>query len=266
MKFKTKVEKKEKGIVEVLVTMDFSEVEKNKTEALKNISKDAKIDGFRKGKIPTDVLEKQLGEGTVLQEAANITINNVFADILKKENLHMIGYPAISVTKLASGNDFEFKIEMTVYPEIKLPDYKKIAKKFKKEGTEVTDKDFEKLEKNVLDVYNRQQNNPHICEDDNCQHEEKEEEKKDIKKATKLTDEIVKTFGPFESVADFRKQMKVDLQREKEYRAIEKLRGEISEEILKELKGVDVPEMLVNVELDKMIAYMKDAAMKYSLK
>jgi len=265
MKFKTKIEKKEKSIVEVRVVMDFSEVENKKEEALKLMSKDIKIDGFRQGKVPQEVIEKHLGEQAVLQEAAQLVINDVFPEILEKEKLKMIGYPAISVTKLAPANDFEFKIEMTVYPEVKLPDYKKIAGKIKKEVVKVTPEDFKKMEENVLNVYNKQQESLKSNQKEDDEKNKKEKETKFSPQATKLTDEIVKTFGPFKNVAEFKKAITHDLEHEKEHRAIEKQRGQISEALLKELK-IEVPEMLINVELDKMIAYVKDEAQKYGIK
>ena len=276
IKFKTKVEKKDKGVVFVDVAIDFKEVEKKKDDALKKVAKDVKIDGFREGKVPADILKKQIGEQAILQEASQLVINEVFPEILKKEKLHMLGYPAISVTKLAVGNDFEFKIELTVYPEIKLPDYQKIVAKIKKDKVEVIDDDFKKVEENILNIYNRQQQVPaHSCNDENCQEDhtkekdskdnQKKSDKKTTKKATKLTDEIVKTFGPFKSVADFREQMKADLQREKEMQVIGNHRQKIVEAILEKTE-FSVPEILINVELDKMIAYMKDEVMKHGIK
>ena len=74
--------------------------------------------------------------------------------------------------------------------------------------------------------------------------EKKEKQKKDEKKleAKKLTDEIVKTFGPFKSVEDFRKQMEGDLQREKEMQVIGDHRQKIVEAILEKTE-CSVPEI-----------------------
>jgi trigger factor len=128
MKFETKIEKKEKGIISVKVKMSFTEVEKKREDVVKDFANNTEIEGFRKGKAPVEVVEKKIGEAKIIQEASQKVINDVFPEILKKEKIQIIGYPSISVTKLAPGNDFEFTIEMTTYPEVKLPDYKKIAK------------------------------------------------------------------------------------------------------------------------------------------
>lgn len=271
MKFKTKIEKKDKGLVLIDVSLDFQEVEKKKKDALAKMAQDIKIDGFREGKVPADVLEKQIGENAILQEAAQLAINEVFPEILKKEKLHMLGYPAISVTKLAAGNDFEFKVELTIYPEITLPDYQNIVAKIKRDKVAVNNDDLKKVEKNILNLYNRQQSGPkHTCGDSSCKidhsSKSKTEEKPEIKKpeAQELTDEIVKTFGPFESVDDFKKKMEGDLKREKENQVIGQHRQKIMEAILEKTE-FSVPEILINVELDKMIAYMKEEVQKHGI-
>ncbi len=256
MEFKTKIEKKEKGIIEVMVTMPFSEVKKNEDKAVEYLSSQTEIEGFRKGKAPKDVVEAKLGKDKILQEAAQQTINQVFTEVLQKEKLNMIGYPAISVVKLAEGNDFEFKVELTVYPEVKLPDYKKIVKGVKKEKVgEVTKEDLEKVEKNLLDMQNKMALQGQ---------ENKDEKKQDQKEVTELTDDFVKKLGPFKNVAEFKEKIKEDLKMEKENQSVMNHREGIVEGILKET-DFSVPELLVNAELDKIIAQLKDDVTKNGL-
>ncbi len=253
MKFKTEVERKKNSIVEVKVKMDFSEVEKRKEVVLEKLAGEVEVEGFRKGKAPKDVVEKKLGEERILQEASQEVINEVFPEILKKEKIQIIGYPSITVTKLAPGNDFEFSAEMAVYPEVKLPDYKKIAKSIKKEVRKVGKEDIEKVEKNLIDMQNHMAQNHEHREGEKCDHEHKE--------VKELTDDFVKQLGPFKDVTDFRKRLEEDLKKEAEAEAVAKHRGEIAEAILKEVK-MEVPEILINAELDKIIAQMKDDMMR----
>ncbi len=252
MKFKIKIEKKGKGIIAVAVNMPFSEVEKNKELIIESLLKSVEIEGFRKGKAPKETVVAKIGEAKILQDASQETINQVFPEILKKEKLQMIGYPSISVTKLASGNDFEFQIEMTVYPEVELPDYKKIAKGIKKDELEkVSDDEISKVEKNLIDMQNQmsQQSN------------HKEGEKFEHKKEKELTDDFVKQLGAFENVSDFKKKLKEDLEKEKSSQVLSKHRGQIAEGILEELK-LELPELLINAELDKITAQMQDDMQK----
>jgi trigger factor len=254
MKFETKIEKKEKGIIAVIVKMPFSEIEKKREEVIKKLSENADIEGFRKGRAPIDVIEKKIGEAKILQETSQEVINDVFPEILKKEKLQIIGYPSISVTKLAAGNDFEFTVEMTVYPEVELPDYKKIAKGIKKEESSVTDEDVRKVEENLLAMQNQMAHQGH-------EHKEGEDTKCDHQDSKELTDDFVKQLGPFENVADFREKLKKDLKVEKDAQAVSKHREEIAEGILTEVK-MDVPEILLNAELDKIMATLKDDIQK----
>jgi trigger factor len=248
MKFETKIEKKEKGIISVEVKMPFTEVEKKREEVVKQFADSVEIEGFRKGKAPVEIVEKKIGEAKILQEASQKVINDIFPEILKKEKIQIIGYPSISVTKLAPGNDFEFSIEMTTYPEVKLPDYKKIAKGIKKDKAKVGDEDIKKVEENLLAMQNQMAHGKHEHKDgEKCEHKEDKE----------LTDDFVKQLGPFKNVSEFREKLKEDLQKEKEAQVTSKHRGDIAEKILKELK-MDIPEILVNAELDKIMAQIQD--------
>jgi trigger factor len=250
MKFETKVEKKEGSVVLVGVKMPFAEVEKKKGGVIEKLAENVEIEGFRKGKAPKDVVIKKLGESKILQEASQEVINEVFPEILKKEKLQIIGYPAISVTKLAPENDFEFTVEMAIYPEVKLPDYKKIAKAIKREVKKVGEEDIKKVEDNLIAMQNQMNAHNHDHKDgEKCDHDHEE--------VKELTDDFVKQLGPFENVADFKKKLEEDLKKEAETAAVAEHRGKIAEAILKEIK-MDVPEILVNAELDKIIAQMKD--------
>lgn len=257
MEFKTKIEKKEKGITVVHVTMDFNIVKNKSEKTFKKLAKNIEVEGFRKGNIPEKILKEKISDSLVLQESAQEVINEVFSEILKKEKLQIIGFPAINVTKLAEGNDFEFTIEMTVYPEVKLPDYKKIAAAIKEEKKEIGDEDLKAVEKNVLDMINHQEHHK------NHGSEHKEGEKVE-EKYKELTDEVVAMVGPFKSVEDFRAKVKEDLIKESDVRAIMDKRGKIAEAILAKTK-MDVPEILVNAELDKILAQLKDDVQKHGI-
>jgi FKBP-type peptidyl-prolyl cis-trans isomerase (trigger factor) len=249
MKFETKIEKKDKGIIAVSVTMPFAEVEKNRETVIDRMIENIEIEGFRKGKAPRETAIAKVGEGKIMQEASQETINQVFPEMLKKEKIQIIGYPSISVTKLTAGNDFEFTVEMAVYPEVTLPDYKKIAKAIKIDAVKnIDDTEVAKVEKNLLDMQN------HMSHQN---HDHKEGEKCEQAEVTELTDDFVKQLGPFENVSDFKKKLQEDLEKEAEDQVVSKHRGDIAEAILKELT-LDLPELLVNAELDKITAQMQD--------
>ncbi len=256
MEFKTKVEKKEKGIVVINVTMPFAEVKAREEKAYKYLSEKTEIEGFRKGNVPKDILIKKVGQEVFLQQCAEQAVNDAFPEILKKEQLQMIGYPAINITSLGEEKDLEFAIELTVYPEVKLPDYKTIAKNTEKTPVaEVTKEDLEKVEKNLLEMQNKMKHQ---------EHQHKDGEKCDHKDDTALTDEFISKIGNFKTVDEFRKKAKEDIYIQKNNDIKLENREKIVENILKDTK-VEVPEILINLELDKIIASTKETIKQHGL-
>jgi trigger factor len=130
-----KVEKKEleKSQIELTVELSVEELKPYiKLGALK-VSKEVKIDGFRPGKIPYEVLKGKIGEQSILEEGARIAINKTIDQVIK-ENMkegQAVGQPQVNITKLAPDNPLEYKIVFAIIPEIKLGDYKNAKVKIK---------------------------------------------------------------------------------------------------------------------------------------
>jgi len=97
--------------------------------AVKEFSEKAEMDGFRKGKIPEDILIKNIGLGAVLEKMAVIALEKEYPKIISEHKIRAIGRPEITLTKLVENNPLGFKIKTSVLPEVTLPDYKNIAKK-----------------------------------------------------------------------------------------------------------------------------------------
>ncbi|MEK9181777.1 MAG: trigger factor [Patescibacteria group bacterium] len=105
------------------------------TRALKRLGENLKIDGFRKGKIPEHILLAKIPEMTILEEMAQVALNEHYPKILEAEKIDAIGQPMISITKLARKNPLGFKIKTAELGEIKLPDYKNIAREINSKVT-----------------------------------------------------------------------------------------------------------------------------------
>jgi FKBP-type peptidyl-prolyl cis-trans isomerase (trigger factor) len=227
--------------------------EKFRTHAMKHVSEHVEVPGFRKGKVPADVLEKHVSPMAVLQEMADHAFNEFYPKMLDEHKIDAIGNPAIQVTKIAAGNPLGFTIRTATMPEVTLPDYKAIAKKEgKKVETEVTD---EELEKAITELkkMRAQQEKP---QSETATEEVKEGEEKKEEVLPELTDEYVKALGPFENVADFKTKFRENLKNEKEHREHEKNRLAIIEKILGETK-VEVPSLLIESELNRMLYQMQ---------
>jgi len=105
--------------------------------------KDAKYDGFRKGKAPRAVVEKELGEEKILANAAELAINEGYGKAIRENKINAASQPAVHIHKLAKGVPFIFCARVAVLPAIILPDYKKIAESVERKEIFVEDKEVE---------------------------------------------------------------------------------------------------------------------------
>jgi len=87
------------------------------------------IKGFRKGKVPQDILEKQVGKARLFEEAGYIAIEKTYKAIFKEHDLNPVGSPKVEIKKCAPGNPLLFSITIALVPEVVLPDYHALAKK-----------------------------------------------------------------------------------------------------------------------------------------
>src|SRR3990167_5510783 len=130
---KINTKKLPKSEIEIEGELDAETFENYFKQALKKIGETVKLDGFRSGKIPESVLLSNVPEIKILEEMAQMALNDYYPKILsgeiENEKIDAISQPQISITKLARKNPLGFKIKTAVLPEIKLPDYKDIAKK-----------------------------------------------------------------------------------------------------------------------------------------
>lgn len=107
---------------------------------LQNLTKTAKIDGFRKGKVPVKEVERRYGKA-VRQEVLGDMMQRSFFEAVNEKELRPAGMPNIQPKDDVEGASFEFTATFEVYPEIKLPDFSKL--KIEKEVASIEDKDID---------------------------------------------------------------------------------------------------------------------------
>ncbi len=108
-------------------------LETYRKKAVARLASEVKIDGFRDGKVPESVLKQKVGDAVILEEMAEMAIQEAYPKIIEEHKLDTIGRPKVKITKLAPGNPLGFTIETAVMPEVKLPDYKKIIHETREE-------------------------------------------------------------------------------------------------------------------------------------
>ena len=266
---KIKINKLPKSEVEIEGEIEPAIFESYFTKAVKKIGQNFQLPGFRQGKVPEQVLLKNVPEMHILEEMAELALSEEYPKIIAENKIDAISRPAISITKLARNNPLGFKIRTAVMPDLKLPDYKKLARVVlaglteEDKKTEVTD---EELENTVLDIRKSRAQKVKMKDATSPQPSPGEERGKPGGEVLpELTDEFVKSLGPFENVADFKQKLRENLKLEKENQNKEKTRLKIVEKIIAET-ATELPEILVHVELDKIIHRMQSDIAAMGLK
>ena len=140
------VENLEQNMAKLTITVSAEEVEKALQAAyLKQRSK-ISLPGFRKGKVPRQMIEKMYGPEVFYDEAANHMISEAYGKAYDECELEIASQPTIDVVQLEKGKDFIFTAEVAVKPEVKLGEYKGL--KVDKVSTRVMQKEVdEEIEK-----------------------------------------------------------------------------------------------------------------------
>ena len=235
---------------EITAEITKEALEDYRAKALKKIKEVTELPGFRKGHVPESKLKEKFGEMGIIEEAGEMAINDSVVEILLEAKLNFLGRPNISISKIAIDSPIEFKIKVTTMPEVKLPDYKKIAKKensVEEKIEEVTEKQIEETIEQIRKMY-AEQNHHHAPGEKHVEGEKLE--------LPEITDEFVKKLGDFKDVKDFREKLKINIAKEKEVHAKDKKRGKILEKLVSETK-IEMPKVIIQGELDKMEAQFK---------
>lgn len=235
----TKINKLENSEVELTGEISFEELAKFRPQVLKSLGENAEVDGFRKGHVPEKVLIEKIGEDKILLEMAELAIEKFYPATILENKIDAIGRPMISITKLAVGNPLCFTIKTAVMPEIKLPDYKKIAKaeaSKKEEEIIVTDKDVDEVIEELRKMRGTKEGEEVIL--------------------PLLDDEFAKSLGNFASLEELKAKVKENTTEERKARAKEKKRLTIMDQIIDQAE-MKLPRVLIESELDKMLHEMK---------
>ena len=255
---KTTIKKVEKSEVEITGMIPAEQFMSYEQKALESIGERMELPGFRKGKAPASIVKENIkNEMELLEEMAEQALYAEYPKILEENKIDAIGRPQIQITKIAKGNDLEFKIITAVLPEMNLPDYKKLAKEELEKnnppagGTpvEVSNEEVEKVLKDLQKMKAHNKAHEGLSEEDNKEHKHEEIKGKDL---PEVNDEFVKSFGPFENVEAFKTKIRENIKMEKELEQKDKRRLAIVEALIEKTKG-EIPEILVEAEVNKIL-------------
>ena len=127
--------------VRISIDVDFKDLEPHVQAAYQTISERVVIPGFRKGKVPRQMIDQRVGRGTVLDEAINNALPVFYSQAARENDVLVVGRPSVDIKELKDNELVKFEVEVDIRPEIKLPDFSKID--IKVDDVSVSDKDID---------------------------------------------------------------------------------------------------------------------------
>lgn len=131
----------------LVIEADQDLLESVRTQVLQRLARSVKLQGFRQGKAPLNLVEKNIDQQQYQQEFIDAALNRMYSEALSQENVRPVAQPQVSIKKFVPFTTLEFEAEVESVGEVKLPDYTKI--KLEKKPVEVTAKDVDAVLENL---------------------------------------------------------------------------------------------------------------------
>ena len=148
-----KMERIETNVVKFEVKVAAKEFQAALNKSYNKNAKNFNIPGFRKGKVPMAIVKQQYGIEVLLEDAVNFAIDASYPQLLNENKINPVDYPQIEVITAEEGKDFVYTAQITVYPEVKLGEYKGL--KIEKPSYEVTEEDVNAKLKEIQEKNSR---------------------------------------------------------------------------------------------------------------
>ena len=130
--------KRTNNIVSLEIEVSLETLEQGITKAFNSMVKQAKVPGFRAGKVPRNVFEKHYGKEILLKDGITEAVNIAYLQAIKEESLDVVDYPQnLSINEYKENEPLTFTCDVDVKPEIKVDKYKGL--KVEKEAVTITD-------------------------------------------------------------------------------------------------------------------------------
>ncbi len=224
-------------------------ISSKKEKVLSDVAKGKKMDGFRSGKVPKNLVEKDMSQLEIWTMSAKEALSENLPSIFLEEKLAPVDIPNITFTKVPNGEDVEFSLSFEVIPLFDLPDYKSILKNVGKMeiAEEATSEDISNALLNVRrGLYKKRNEGMDIPEDES--------------KLPEITDEVVKEISiEHKDVESFKESLLSSITREKGLQKKIEYRQKIIESIMSST-DIKVPEQLVKKEAERSFEELKKEA------
>jgi len=139
--------KRDKNNIEITVTVEQEKVQEEFNDTYRELSRKARIPGFRSGRIPINILEMNLGKDYINQQVAEKLIKDTYSDAIDNSKLEPINVPKVDIAQIENKKPFIYKMILELKPDIVIPDLKDISieKKEPKVTEKEVDEDLERI-------------------------------------------------------------------------------------------------------------------------
>jgi len=243
--------------VEIEGTLSVEDYSTERAAVLHELNKEISLPGFRKGHVPENILVERVGEISILSQMVDRAVRARYPEFIMEHNLIPIGRPHIHIEKVESGKPVDFKIHTAVFPTLSLPDYKALAKDFKK--TDVAAVETKDIDAVLADLQKMKARNN---ETETEPLKEGEEKKEPV--LPELNDEFAQALGPFPTIVALREKIGENLKFEREKESKDKHRLLILEAVIEKTKA-EIPKILIESELGIMFSELRSSISRAGL-
>jgi trigger factor len=133
--------------IKLTIEADQELLEDVRAQVLKRLARTVKMQGFRQGKAPLQLIEKNVDQNQYQQEFLDAALNRMYGEALQEQKVRPVAQPTVNIKKFVPFTTLEFEAELEAIGDVTLPDYTKI--KLEKPAVEVTSKDVDAVLENL---------------------------------------------------------------------------------------------------------------------
>lgn len=142
--------------VTIKITASEEHLKQYKAETLKRLQPEVSAPGFRKGKVPLNLVEKQVDDKYLQSQFLDEALGGLFSEAIQEHNVRPVDRPKVEIGKFVPYSELAFDVTVEVMPKITLPDYKKIKKERSK--VSVTAKEVNEVVENLQKRFAKKDN------------------------------------------------------------------------------------------------------------
>ncbi len=122
-------------------------LEEVRSQVLQRLARTIKVQGFRSGKAPLALVEKQIDPSRYQSDFIDAAMNRMFSEALVSERLRPVSQPTVNLKKFVPFTDLEFEVEIDIVGDVELPDYTTLT--VARKGIQVQDEDVDAVVSNL---------------------------------------------------------------------------------------------------------------------